>query len=119
MAIDSWRRESVRTAEMTIDTMPEPVSDDEADRTVGGWLIAEALGRLSEVHRQVLIECFYRGRPVAEAASRLGIPAGMVKSRMRYALRSLRLVLEEMGVTVPVRGYRGGTAARPDAIPGA
>lgn len=74
------------------------VSDDDADRTVEGWLIAEALARLSEVHRQVLIECYYRGRSVAEAANRLGLPAGTVKSRTHYALRSLRLVLEEMGV---------------------
>ena len=59
----------------------------------------QALGRLSPVHRQVLVECFYQGRSVAEAATRLGIPPGTVKSRTHYALRSLRLVLEEMGVT--------------------
>ena len=99
LAIDSWRRRSVRVAEVITDTVPEPVTDDEADRTVEGWLIAEALGRLSDVHRQVLVECFYRGRSVAEAAARLGIPPGTVKSRTHYALRSLRLVLEEMGVT--------------------
>jgi RNA polymerase sigma-70 factor (ECF subfamily) len=99
LAIDSWRRRSVRVTEVVTDTLPEPVTDDEADRTVEGWLIAEALSRLSEVHRQVLVECFYRGRSVAEAASRLGVPAGTVKSRTHYALRSLRLVLEEMGVT--------------------
>lgn len=84
---------------MITDTPPEPVSDDETDRTVEAWLIAEALGRLSPVHREVLIECFYQGRSVAEAASRLGVPPGTVKSRTHYALRSLRLVLEEMGVT--------------------
>ena len=38
------------------------------------------------------------GRPVAEAAHRLGIPEGTVKSRTHYALRSLKLTLEEMGV---------------------
>ena len=32
------------------------------------------------------------------AAQRLGIPAGTVKSRTYYALRALRLALEEMGV---------------------
>ena len=99
LAIDSWRRRSVRVAEVFTDTLPEPIGYDETDRTVEGWLIAEALGKLSEVHRQVLLECFYRGRSVAEAASRLGIPPGTVKSRTHYALRSLRLVLEEMGVT--------------------
>jgi RNA polymerase sigma-70 factor (ECF subfamily) len=46
----------------------------------------------------VLLECYYRGRSVAEAARRLGVPEGTVKSRTHYALRALRLALEEMGV---------------------
>jgi len=54
---------------------------------------------LTPAHRQVLVECFYRGRSVADAAARLGIPPGTVKSRTYYALRALRLVLAEMGVT--------------------
>jgi RNA polymerase sigma-70 factor (ECF subfamily) len=99
LAIDSWRRRSVRVAEVVTDTLPEPPGEDETDRTVEAWLIADALGKLSQVHRQVLVECFYRGRSVAEAALRLGVPPGTVKSRTHYALRSLRLVLEEMGVT--------------------
>jgi RNA polymerase sigma-70 factor (ECF subfamily) len=99
LAIDSWRRRSVRVGEVITDSPPEPATDDETDRTVEGWLIAEALGRLSPVHREVLVECFYQGRSVAEAAARLGVPPGTVKSRTHYALRSLRLVLEEMGVT--------------------
>ena len=45
------------------------------------------------------MECFYRGRSVAEAAARLGVPPGTVKSRTHYAVRALRLVLDEMGVT--------------------
>jgi RNA polymerase sigma-70 factor (ECF subfamily) len=99
LAIDSWRRRSVRVGEVVTDAPPEPVTDDETDRTVEAWLIAEALARLSAVHREVLVECFYQGRSVAEAAARLGVPPGTVKSRTHYALRSLRLVLEEMGVT--------------------
>ena len=99
LAIDSWRRRSVRVGEVVTDVLPEALTDDETDRTVEAWLIAEALSRLSTVHREVLIECFYRGRSVAEASARLGVPPGTVKSRTHYALRSLRLVLEEMGVT--------------------
>jgi RNA polymerase sigma-70 factor (ECF subfamily) len=99
LAIDSWRRRSVRVGEVVTDAIPEAFTDDETDRTVESWLIAEALSRLSPVHREVLVECFYQGRSVAEAAARLGVPAGTVKSRTHYALRSLRLVLEEMGVT--------------------
>jgi RNA polymerase sigma-70 factor (ECF subfamily) len=99
LSIDAWRRRSARVTEVVTDTLPEPAADDETDRAVEAWTVAEALARLSAPHREVLIECFYRGRSVAETASRLGIPAGTVKSRTHYALRSLRLALEELGVT--------------------
>jgi RNA polymerase sigma-70 factor (ECF subfamily) len=45
----------------------------------------------------VLLECYFRGSSVAEAAATLGVPPGTVKSRTHYALRALRLALEEMG----------------------
>ena len=100
LAIDAWRRRSVRVGEVVTDNLPEPPpTEDEADRAVEAWTVAEALGRLSPPHREVLVEGFYQGRSVAEAAARLGVPSGTVKSRTHYALRSLRLVLEEMGVT--------------------
>src|SRR3954454_20149541 len=100
LAIDAWRRRSARVGEVVTDVMPEPPpSADEADRAVEAWTVAEALRRLSLQHREVLVECFYQGRSVAEAAARLGVPPGTVKSRTHYALRSLRVALDEMGVT--------------------
>jgi RNA polymerase sigma-70 factor (ECF subfamily) len=99
LAIDAWRRRSARVGEVVTDVLPEPPAIDETDRAVEAWTVAEALARLSAPHREVLVECFYQGRSVAEAAGRLGVPPGTVKSRTHYALRSLRLVLEEMGVT--------------------
>jgi len=99
LAIDFWRRRSVRVSEVVTDVLPEPSTVDETDRAVEAWTVAEALARLSPAHREVLLECFYRGRSVAEAAARLGVPPGTVKSRTHYALRSLRLALEELGVT--------------------
>ena len=100
LAIDAWRRREARVGEVVTDAPPEPRSDvDEADRAVEAWTIAEALERLSPAHREVLVECLYRGRSVAEVATVLGIPAGTVKSRTHYAVRALRMVLDEMGVT--------------------
>ena len=100
LAIDAWRRRGARVGEVYTGEVPEPPQVvDETDRAVEAWTVAEALARLSPAHRDVLIECFYEGRSVAEAAARLGVPAGTVKSRTHYALRSLRLVLAEMGVT--------------------
>lgn len=99
LAIDAWRRRSARVAEVYTDRVPERLPDvDEAERAVEAWTVAEAVNRLSPAHREVLVECFYRGRSVAEAAARLGIPPGTVKSRTHYALRALRLALEEAGV---------------------
>jgi RNA polymerase sigma-70 factor, ECF subfamily len=99
LAIDSWRRRSVRLTEVVTDQLPEQVPDlEETDRAVEAWTVADALNRLSPAHRQVLVECFYQGRSVAEAAARLGVPPGTVKSRTHYALRALRVALEEAGV---------------------
>lgn len=57
--------------------------------------VAEALASLEPGHREVLVETYYRGRSVAEAAAALGIPAETVKSRTLYALKELRLALQE------------------------
>jgi RNA polymerase sigma-70 factor (ECF subfamily) len=96
--IDEWRARKVRP-EVITDEVPELASPDHADAAVQSWLVADALRQLSAQHREVLLECYYRGCSVAQAAQRLGIPTGTVKSRTYYALRALRLALEERGVT--------------------
>jgi RNA polymerase sigma-70 factor, ECF subfamily len=75
-----------------------PASDD-IDRALESWTVAAALADLSPPHRAVIIETYYHGRSVAEAATALGIPEGTVKSRTHYALRALKLALEERGLT--------------------
>ena len=72
---------------------------EELERAVQSWTVAEALDRLTPEHRAVLVTTFYDGYSVAEAAHLLGVPAGTVKSRTYYALRALRLALEEIGAT--------------------
>jgi RNA polymerase sigma-70 factor (ECF subfamily) len=74
-----------------------PGSDD-IDRALESWMVAEALADLSPSHRAVIVETYYHGRSVADTAQVLGIPAGTVKSRTYYALRALKLALEERGL---------------------
>jgi RNA polymerase sigma-70 factor (ECF subfamily) len=71
---------------------------DELDRAVESWQVAAALQRLSPEHREVLVHSHWMGRSVGEIAALLGVPPGTVKSRTYYALRALRLALEETGV---------------------
>ena len=98
IVIDEWRTSRARS-EVTVADVPEGEgTDDQTDQLLLSWVVADALTRLSPEHRAVLLECYYRGRPVSEAAARLGVPEGTVKSRTHYALRALRLALEEMGV---------------------
>jgi RNA polymerase sigma-70 factor, ECF subfamily len=100
IVIDDWRSRRARP-EVPVAEVPEQRrgDDDQSDQLLLSWMVAEALTHLSEDHRTVLLECYYRGRSVAEAARLLGVPEGTVKSRTHYALRALRLALEEMGVS--------------------
>jgi RNA polymerase sigma-70 factor, ECF subfamily len=61
------------------------------------WQVEEAMRRIGEQHRRVLVETYYRARPYAEVAAELGVPEGTVKSRVYYGLRALRVALEEIG----------------------
>ena len=98
IVIDEWRSKRART-EFSTAEVPEPgTTEDRTDELLQSWVVAEALTRLSDEHRAVLLECYYRGRSVADAAVRLGVPEGTVKSRTHYALRALKLALEELGV---------------------
>jgi RNA polymerase sigma-70 factor (ECF subfamily) len=100
IAIDEWRTRRTRT-EVSVAEPPEhtDIGRDHTDQLLLSWVVADALSRLSEDHRAVLVCCYYRGMSVAEAARQLDVPEGTVKSRTHYALRALRLALEEMGVT--------------------
>mgnify|MGYP006191206511 CR=1 FL=1 len=97
IVIDEWRTRRARR-EFPVADVPDEREDDHTDQLLLSWVVAEALVKLSPEHRAVLLECYYRGRPVSEAARCLGVPEGTVKSRTHYALRALKLALEEMGV---------------------
>lgn len=72
-----------------------PGGEDPTETVVRRLQLEEALSKLGEHHRAVILEVHYKGRSYAELAEESGVPAGTLRSRMYYALKALRLVLEE------------------------
>lgn len=99
VAVDAHRARRARPTEVGDEALALVPAVDEIEQALDTWLVADALATLSPDHRAVIVETYYRGRSVAEAAAVLGVPPGTVKSRTFYALRALRLALEERGVT--------------------
>lgn len=95
VAVDNWRRD--RTRRQVEDHEPSVHVGSEIDRLVADWVVAAAVEGLSVQHRAVLVQTVWLGRSVSEAAAALGVPVGTVKSRTYYALRALRLALQELG----------------------
>jgi RNA polymerase sigma-70 factor (ECF subfamily) len=71
--------------------------DDEFEQVLTAWQVEEALHMLSTEHRNALVEVHYKGRAYHDVARELGVPTGTVKSRVYYALKAMRLTLEELG----------------------
>ncbi|WP_449290117.1 sigma-70 family RNA polymerase sigma factor [Nonomuraea zeae] len=102
VVIDNHRRSGARpldTVEDISDRVQPVAAEDE--RLLREIVVTDAMLSLSPAHRQVLTETFLLDRTAAEAAEAIGVPVGTVKSRVYYAMRALRVALEERGVTLP------------------
>jgi RNA polymerase sigma-70 factor (ECF subfamily) len=77
----------------------EPGEDDEPiERALLRWQVAQAFERLSPEHREVLRLGHFGGMSVREIGDLAGVTPTTVKNRTYYALRNLRLALEELEV---------------------
>ncbi|WP_343048476.1 sigma-70 family RNA polymerase sigma factor [Allobranchiibius huperziae] len=103
IAIDQHRRAEARPTEVSgagADRVLMGTPDDtDLEAGLDRIVILDALAALSVEHREVLMQTYYVGHTVAEAARVLQIPVGTVKSRAFYALKALRLALMERGMT--------------------
>src|SRR6266511_653762 len=90
---DRARARAARPAEVADVEDRPPVEADHSESVVNTMVMLEALDQVSPEHREVLVQLYYRGRSVTEAAKVLGVPPGTVKSRSYYALRALRAVM--------------------------
>lgn len=97
IAVDLWRRPSSRPLQPGVDqngTAP----DDMVEEVLVGLTVRDALQTLSPAHREVLELSHGQGFKQSEIAAILNLPLGTVKTRTYYALRALKLALEERGL---------------------
>jgi RNA polymerase sigma-70 factor (ECF subfamily) len=81
LIIDDWRWRRLRPE---FRVQGPPVSDDhwnDVNAALQSRLVGDALHRLSAKHRDVLLECFYRGCSIAEGAIALEVPEPPSKLR--------------------------------------
>jgi RNA polymerase sigma-70 factor (ECF subfamily) len=98
LVIDAYRARRSRPPEVTAELLHLAANDGDLDAALDAIVVADALRTLSPEHRAVLFDSYYRGQTASQIASARGIPAGTVRSRMHYALRAMRLALQERGV---------------------
>jgi RNA polymerase sigma-70 factor, ECF subfamily len=98
LVIDTARSRRARPVEVGAALIEVAAEDDGLDAALDAVLLADALAALSVEHREVLFDAYYRGQTAAQIADDRGLPAGTVRSRLHYALRALRLALQERGV---------------------
>lgn len=90
LAIDARRSRMARPTEIgdgVLATTADPA--DVTESAVAALDVRAAVESLSPEHRAVLVQIYFCGLSVNEAAEALGIPPGTVKSRSYYGLRAL------------------------------
>jgi RNA polymerase sigma-70 factor (ECF subfamily) len=75
--------------------LEEVAAPEEADHFEDAEQVHRALGRISLAHREVLTLFFLEDLSQEQMAEVLDIPLGTVKSRLSYARRALRSVLQQ------------------------
>lgn len=97
LRIDRIRRD-VHMPTTELGDYDEPSEAPEGEELLGrkqeDGLVARALQAIPEEQRQILVLSFVEELPQSEIASKLSIPLGTVKSRMRLAYGHLRRILE-------------------------
>lgn len=99
LVIDDRRSARFRKESAPADGPPERPAPDEVNAALDRLLLGDAMAALSPEHRAVIRRAYYQGWSTAQIAEDLQIAEGTVKSRLHYAVRALRLTLQEMGVT--------------------
>jgi RNA polymerase sigma-70 factor (ECF subfamily) len=99
VVIDQHRHRAARATEVELDSLPHTEAPaDEHDETLDALVVDDMLAMLNEQHRAAVVECYLRDHTAAQAATVLGVPVGTIKSRLHYALRTLREMLSSPAI---------------------
>jgi RNA polymerase sigma-70 factor (ECF subfamily) len=69
--------------------------NDAGEQSITSDRMAKIITQLPEKQGQVIYMSFYEGRSHAEISSRLGIPLGSVKSRIRLASEKIKMIWKD------------------------
>ena len=101
LVVDALRARDARPSETPAGELPTAPTLDGADAALNAAIVLDALRSLTDPNRVILIDYFYRGRTAAEIAVERDMPPGTARSRVYYAMRAMRLALQERGVDGP------------------
>ncbi|MFH8445985.1 sigma-70 family RNA polymerase sigma factor [Streptomyces sp. NPDC018026] len=97
LVIDAHRKRMARPIEVGGDSWLSdmPVEADDIDRMLSSIVVRDAVRSLTPAHREAIRATIIADRTTQQAAESLGVPQGTVKSRVYYALRSLKSILDD------------------------
>lgn len=90
----SERRHAARVRVLTDFDAQSGTGSDPATSVAQHDALDRAFRRLTPEQRAVVVSHHYLGYPLTEIAESLGIPVGTARSRLHYAVRQLRSVLD-------------------------
>jgi RNA polymerase sigma-70 factor (ECF subfamily) len=108
--LDVARRRQRQRIEVELTPLDMPTVSDPSTALANRQLVDEAMQRLDPGHRAVVVLHYFLGMPLSEVAASIGIPVGTAKSRLHYALVTMRAGLLADPVSIPTRVVGGQSA---------
>ncbi len=96
-AVDVYRRERRHLGRQSLDTAADmAVLPESFERTWEAWQVRLAIEQMPPIQQDIIRALHFLGLTQEEAAQRLGLPVGTVKSRSHRAHKRLATLLEHL-----------------------
>jgi RNA polymerase sigma-70 factor (ECF subfamily) len=102
-AMDELRRRRRRVVEVELTAGVRSIADDPTGRLADRDTLDRLLAGLPPEHRALIVQHYYLGVPLPEAAASLGISIGAAKARVHRSMASLRRALASDEALVAVK----------------